>query len=82
MLNVSEDKNNYAYKLAQHYAETHKDWRWGQCIFNAYLTVFPEITNTIRGTDDDCFYNDKLVPAFLSHFKSVTDAYTSGNNTK
>lgn len=66
---VEEDKLNYAYKLAQEFADKYKEWRWGQCIFNAYCAVFPEITNTIRGTDDDCFYNDKNVSAFLSHFE-------------
>lgn len=82
MPNVSEDKNNYAYKLAQQYAERYKDWRWGQCVFNAYVTVFPEIANSVRGTNDDCIYNDRLVPAFLSHFVSTLDSYTSENNTK
>ncbi len=66
---VNEDKLNYAYRLAQQYAEQYKNWRWGQCIFNAYCSVFPEITNEIRGTDDDCFYDDKKVQKFLSHFE-------------
>lgn len=66
---VEEDKLNYAYRLAQEFADKYKEWRWGQCIFNAYCAVFPEITNEIRGTDDDCFYNDKKVSAFLSHFE-------------
>lgn len=69
MPKVSEDDVNYAYRLAQNYANTYKDWRWGQCIFNAYYTVFPEVTNQIRGTEDDCFYNDALVSRFLSHFE-------------
>jgi len=66
---VEEDKINYAYKLAQKYADTYKNWRWGQCVFNAYSSVFPEETNKIRGTDDDCFYDDKKVEKFLSHFQ-------------
>lgn len=66
---VEEGKIEYAYKLALRYADQYKDWRWGQCIFNAYYTVFPEITNQIRGTEDDCFYVDAKVPAFLSHFE-------------
>ena len=68
MTAVTEDKVNYAYKLAQQYANTYKDWRWGQCIFNAYYTVFPEIANQVRGTEDDCYYCDDKVSAFLSHF--------------
>lgn len=70
---ITEDKSNYAYRLAQQYANQYKNWRWGQCIFNAYYVVFPEITNTIRGTDDDCFYNDKKVPDFLKHFEVTPD---------
>ena len=68
-MKVEEDKNNYAYKLAEQYADRYKNWRWGQCIFNAYYTVFPEETNKVRGTNDDCFYNDDKVFAFLSHFE-------------
>lgn len=68
MPKVSENDFNRAYKLALKYANECKDWRWGQCIFNAYHSIFPEIANQVRGTKDDCFYNDKLVPCFLSHF--------------
>lgn len=67
---VPEDKSNYAYELAQKYADAYKNWRWGQCIFNAYYTVFPEITNSIRGSADDCFYDDDRVSKFLSHFEA------------
>lgn len=35
---VSEDLANAAYRKAQEYADTYKEWRWGQCIFNAYYT--------------------------------------------
>ena len=66
---VEEDKIEYAYKLATKYADTYKDWRWGQCIFNAYYTFFPEESNKLRGTDDDCFYKDGNVEKFLSHFR-------------
>lgn len=66
---VSEDLANAAYRKAQEYADTYKDWRWGQCIFNAYYTFFPEESNKLRGTDDDCFYRDDKVEKFLSHFR-------------
>lgn len=70
MNKVTLNNTNYAYRLAQQYKNNYKSLRWGQCIFNAYYEVFPEITNQIRGTDDDCYYNDALVPKFLSHFES------------
>lgn len=73
MPTVSEDKVSYAYKLAQKYADVYKNWRWGQCVFNAYYTVFPEATDKIRGTADDCFYDDARVPNFLSSFKIKGD---------
>lgn len=69
MFIVSEDKINYAYKLAEKYSEAHKDWRWGQCIFNAYKVVFPIETDEIRETNFDCFYDDSKVPVFLKQFK-------------
>ena len=66
---VSEDNANAAYRCAQHYADQYKDWRWGQCIFNAYYSFFPNEVNELRGTDDDCFYRDDKIEAFLSHFQ-------------
>lgn len=69
MAKVPIDKSNEAYRLAQDYANAYPHWRWGQCIFNAYYYVFPEIADEIRGTEDDCFYRDDLVDKFLSHFE-------------
>ena len=65
---VNEDFANAAYRKAQEFANTYKEWRWGQCVFNAYYTFFPEESNKLRGTDDDCFYRDDKVEKFLSHF--------------
>ena len=42
--------------------------RHGQALFNEACSMFPEEVNKIRGTDDDCFYNNKKISAFLSHF--------------
>jgi hypothetical protein len=68
MFIVSEDKINYAYKLAEKYSKVYKDWRWGQCLFNAYKVVFPVETEKIRGTNFDCFYDDSKVLDFLKQF--------------
>ena len=56
------------YKKAIEYKTKYKDWRWGQCIFNAYYDFFPNKVNEIRGSNDDCFYDDNKVMAFLYHF--------------
>lgn len=42
--------------------------RYGQAMFNEALSLFPEKTESLRGTEDDCFYDDSKVPAFLKHF--------------
>ena len=43
--------------------------RHGQALFNEACSMFPEEVNKIRGTDDDCFYNNKKISVFLSHFE-------------
>lgn len=39
--------------------------RSGQLVFNALFEVAPEIANTIRGSKDDPFYNNDIIPAFM-----------------
>lgn len=39
--------------------------RWGQYMFNSLVEVRPDISEQIRGTDADPFYQDKKVEAFL-----------------
>lgn len=43
--------------------------RYGQAVFNEAYSMFPEEVEKIRGTDDDCFYDNKKVSSFLSHFE-------------
>lgn len=31
--------------------------------------MWPDEVEKVRGTDDDCFYDDKKIKAFLSHFE-------------
>lgn len=66
---ISEDQANAAYRKAQEFADVYKEWRWGQCIFNAYYTFFPDECDKLRATYDDCYYRDDRVEKFLSHFK-------------
>ena len=37
------------------------EMRKGQCLFNALYKLYPEIANDIRGTDNDCFYDDSKI---------------------
>lgn len=43
-----------------------KDWRLGQAYFNYAYELYPNETNQIRGTNNDCFYNDEKIPEFLN----------------
>ena len=67
MLKLTEDKYNEVMHLADKFIETYKDYRKGQAIFNAFNMYYPEFANELRGTDDDCFYNDSKISLFLSH---------------
>ena len=71
--NISEDKSNAAFKLAQRYASNYTNWRWGQCIYNAYQTMFPNEVAKINATENDCFYDDKKVTNFLNCFNVVSN---------
>ncbi len=42
-----------------------EEWRLGQAYFNYAEELYPEETNQLRGTEYDCFYNDKKIPEFL-----------------
>lgn len=36
----------------------HSEWRVGQTIFNCLYELRPDLSEQIRGTTLDCFYND------------------------
>lgn len=66
---VSEDRLNELYKRVSIACKNFPQLRYGQAMFNEAYSMWPEFVNTIRGTDDDCFYRDDKVKAFLSHFE-------------
>lgn len=66
---VEEDKLNELYKRVSIAMSRFPSLRYGQAMFNEAHDLWPDEVNKIRGTDDDCFYNDDLVPKFLSHFE-------------
>ena len=51
--------------LAEKYRKQHPELREGQALFNAVNQIDPIAADELRGSNVDCFYNDKLVPDFL-----------------
>lgn len=42
------------------------DLRYGQWLFNTLTEIRPDLTAQVRATENDPFYNDDRVPAFLA----------------
>ena len=71
MINVTQDELDKFYKKAAAMFNRCKFCRRGQIYFNVAYDFWPEEVNKIRGTDDDCFYDDSKINAFLSHFNVI-----------
>jgi hypothetical protein len=41
------------------------DWRIGQSYFNALTVLRPDISEKIRGTENDAFHDNNLLPAMM-----------------
>ena len=67
-ITVSEEEFNELHKRIGIAMSRFPNLRYGQAVFNEAHGMWKEDVNKIRGTDDDCFYDDKKVPKFLSHF--------------
>lgn len=39
--------------------------RQGQCLFNTLHRLHPDLSEQIRGTDNDCFYDDNKISNFF-----------------
>lgn len=46
------------------------DWRVGQAWFNALHEIDPGLANQIRGSQDDPFYRDDRVTAFVQRIEA------------
>lgn len=44
----------------------HKNWRYGQTLYNELYKIKPDLANKIRCTDYDPFYKDSDIPVFLT----------------
>jgi hypothetical protein len=69
MKKVQEWELNEFYKRVSIAMSRFPDLRHGQAIFNEAVSMWPDEVEKIRGTEDDCFYDDKKIKAFLSHFE-------------
>ena len=67
-LTVTEEQLSELYKRVDIACKCFPTLRYGQAMFNEAMNMWPEFVNTLRGTEDDCFYKDTKVKAFLSHF--------------
>jgi len=45
--------------------------RKGQYLMNSLYVFWPEEYKRITGTNNDCFYNDSLIPNTLKHLEEV-----------
>lgn len=68
-MEVTEEQLNQLYRNVNIAMKNFPQLRYGQAMFNEAHSLWPEEVNKIRGTNDDCFYNDDLVSKFLSHFE-------------
>jgi hypothetical protein len=58
------DKWQMVDNLTQYMLINQSNFRCGQALFNALCILDPKTANMIRGTNDDCFYQDKKIPLF------------------
>lgn len=57
---ITQNQYNEVTKLAtNNYVKSSQRPRWGQCVFNALWTKFPDTAEEITGTNLDPFYDDK-----------------------
>jgi hypothetical protein len=60
--------------------KNNKGWRFGQSLFNATHTLFPNIADKIRGTNDDCYYLDYKAHDFLEAVESLLNKQQDDSN--
>lgn len=57
--------------IAGKYCSENKHIRFGQAVFNLCYDLFPAQVNTIRATENDCFYSNAKVDAFLDELSKL-----------
>lgn len=46
--------------------QSRKGWRKGQLLFNTLAQLAPEVSESLRGTEKDPYYDDKKIPDALA----------------
>ena len=64
---------NLIEKIKQLSINRPKEWRYGQAVFNIAYILFPEETDTFRGTSRDCYYDDNKVDIFLETLNNLVN---------
>jgi len=41
-------------------------WRRGQAVFNTAYRLWPKVADDLRGTPEDCFYDDSKINDFVA----------------
>jgi hypothetical protein len=55
------------YEIANQYQKM--GLRKGQSLFNALVEMNIDLANKIRGTENDCFYDDKKIKNFIKEIE-------------
>jgi len=55
--------------LQQEYLFLYPKWRYGQAFFNALYELFPNIADSIRGSNIDPFYRDDNVEKCIKYLE-------------
>ena len=58
-MRISTEKFNELTVKANEFYREHRDWRLGQCYFNALLEIDPDLAERVRGTECDPFNSTK-----------------------
>lgn len=63
--------------------QLHKNWRWGQTLFNTLVTHRPDISEVIRATPNDPFYVDStFAPQYMAAVEVLTLMWDEGNQNE
>ena len=71
MMKITQNELNEFYATVSKTMNKYPQLRKGQTYFNVAYKMWPEETNRIRGTNDDCFYDDSRIENFMKHFDVV-----------
>lgn len=62
---TEKEIENLLKKSVTNFDEGRGNIRWGQAMFNALYELYPEVAETVRGTEYDPFYKSERCVAFM-----------------